>query len=193
MEAKISAFSHEKYLFRQKVLTYENERRILVYDPNGQIVLCSKTDPASVKEETKVYKDETMSNEWLTIKKRRVVDVDIGATYDVFDHVHGITIGAVRRKGVRLTPREQWLFLDPEGEEICILQEDNIAPIGLPLRLLGIKLPPRKFSVTVGRQTLATVREHFNPLITKYTLDLSKDYNRMLDRRLCIAACILLC
>ena len=42
-------------------------------------------------------------------------------------------------------------------------------------------------------QKVATVRQNFNPFVLKLTVDFSLDRNGLLDRRLGLAAVILLC
>ena len=52
---------------------------------------------------------------------------------------------------------------------------------------------PQKYIGTVQGQPVCEFRQHFNPIIQKITFDFSPDASGRLDRRLGLAAGILLC
>jgi len=188
MTTQEDAFSHDRYLFRRKVLKLAGGE-FRIYDPHGKLALFSRQKAFKLKEDIRAYSDESMTNELLTIKARQIVD--FGATYDVVDAQSGEAVGALRRKGLKSMLRDEWLLLDPQGQEIGVVQEDS-AIKALFRRFMSSLLPP-KYNVRVGGKQVATFKRYFNPFVLKYTLDLSHDYDRRLDRRLAIAAGILLC
>ncbi len=180
-------FSYQRYLFRRKVFkAFGGEFRI--YGPDGNQVLYSKQKAFKLKEDIRVYSDDTMSNELLTIKAQQIID--FSAAYDVVDPASGVAVGACRRKGFKSLLRDEWLLLDPQGLEMGKIQEDSWL-LALLRRRLGII--PQKYTVRLGEQPVASFKQHFNPFVLKYTLDLSQDYEKRLDRRLAIAAGVLLC
>jgi len=87
--------------------------------------------------------------------------------------------------------RDEWLLIDPQGQEIRVVQEDSA--LKALFRRFMSSLLPQKYYVRVGGKLVAVFKQHFNPFVLKYTLDLSHDYERKLDRRLAIVAGILLC
>jgi len=193
--ANQDSFQHDRYLFRRKVLrVFGGEFDI--YDPNGNMVLYSEQKSFKLKEDMRLYSDKSKSNELLTIKAKQILD--IGATYDVVDPQSGAAVGALRRKGLKsIMARDEWLFLDPQGQEIGMIQEDRLL-LGLVRRLLSMVgflalLLPQRYTVSIEGRPVAFIKQHFNPLVLKYTLDLSPDYEKRLDRRLAIAGGILLC
>lgn len=193
--ANQDSFQHDRYLFRRKVLrVFGGEFDI--YDPNGNMVLYSEQKSFKLKEDMRLYSDKSKSNELLTIKAKQILD--IGATYDVVDPQSGAAVGALRRKGLKsIIARDEWLFLDPQGQEIGMIQEDRLL-LGLVRRLLSMVgflalLLPQRYTVSIEGRPVAFIKQHFNPLVLKYTLDLSPDYEKRLDRRLAIAGGILLC
>jgi len=116
--------------------------------------------------------------------------LDISATYDVTDSRTGERIGAIQRKGMRSLLRDEWLFLDPGDREVGVLREDSL---GLALlRRFLTNLVPQRFDVEVMGQKVATVRQNFNPFVLKLTVDFSLDPTGLLDRRLGLAAVLLL-
>jgi len=184
-------FGHERYLFRRKVFRFFGGG-FTVFDPNGHTVLYSEQKSFRLKEDIRVYSDHSMTDELLTIKARQVLD--IGATYDVLDARSGEAVGSLRRKGLKSVARDEWAFLGPQGQEIGMIQEDSLFLAMLRRFLAGRNfLLPQRYTVKIGGQPVASFRQHFNPFVLKYTLDLSADHEKRLDRRLAISAGILLC
>lgn len=64
---------------------------------------------------------------------------------------------------------------------------------GALLRRLLTNLVPQTFEGEVGGAPVLRFRQHFNPFVQKIDLDFSMDREKHLDRRLGIAAAILLC
>jgi hypothetical protein len=54
-------------------------------------------------------------------------------------------------------------------------------------------LVPQSFDGTINGQKVCHFKQNFNPFVTKITLDFAMDTNGRLDRRLGIAAAVLLC
>lgn len=189
--ASQDAFQHDRYLFRRKVFRIFGGE-FSVHDPSGNVVLYSEQKSFKLKEDIRIYSDKSMAHELLTIKARQILD--FGATYNVVDPQSGAAVGGLRRKGLRSLARDKWLLLDPQGQEIGMIQEDrlSLALIRRWVRFLALLLPQR-YTVSIEGQPAAFIKQHFNPFVLKYTLDLSQDYEKKLDRRLAIAAGILLC
>jgi uncharacterized protein YxjI len=187
------AFSHERYFFRRKVFRFFGGE-FSICDPNGNTVLYSEQKSFKLKEDIRVYSDGSMSHELLTIKARQVLD--FGATYDVVDPQSDVAVGALRRKGLKSIAKDEWLFLDPQGQEIGMIQEDRLL-LAILRRLFSSRnlsfLFPQKYTLRMGGQPVAHLKQHFSPFVLKYTLDLSEDHEERLDRRLAIAAGIMLC
>ena len=190
MSGQKDAFLHDRYLFRRKVLkVFGGEFRI--YDSSGNLALFSKQKAFKLKEDIRAYADESMTNELLTMKARQIVD--FGATYDVEDTQQAVKVGSLRRKGLKSLIRDEWLLFDPQEQQIGVIQEEsaNLALIRRFVPLAG--LIPQKYNIRIGGQPVASLKQHFDPFVLKYTLDLSRDYEKRLDRRLAIAAGILFC
>ena len=190
--ANEDVFQYDRYLFRRKIFRIFGGE-FDIYGPSGNVVLFSEQKSFRLKEDMRLYSDKSKSNELLTIKTKQILD--IGATYDVVDPQSGAAVGALRRRGLKsLFARDEWLFLDPQGQEIGKIQEDRLL-LGLARRWIRnvSLLLPQRYTVSIGGQPVAFFKQHFNPFVLKYTLDLSPDYEKRLDRRLAIAAGVLLC
>ena len=119
--------------------------------------------------------------------------IDFGATYDIIDSAQDLKLGALRRKGLKSILRDSWLILDVNDEEIGTLTESG-GGLALLRRLggFGTLIMPQTFSADVNGQQVASFRQSRNPFIAKMDLDFSMDSQQVLDRRIGIAAAILI-
>ena len=132
-----------------------------------------------LKEDIRIYSDETKSHEWLKIKQRQVIDAWGG--FDIVDSQSSELIGTVRRKFWASIIRTRWYLLDAQGTEIGVLMEDSTAYALARRLLLGILLP-KKFSVMIeGLNEVVTIRQMFNPFLKKTVVNIPP--NHPLDRR----------
>ena len=180
--------SSPTYLVRRKVFTLAGGA-FHFYDGQGQLVLYSKLKAFKLKEDIRLFTGEDMREELLAIHARKVLD--ISATYDVTDSRTGEKVGAIQRKGMRSLLRDEWILRDAADQEIGLVREDSM---GLALlRRFLTNLVPQRFDVEVMGQKVATVRQNFNPFVLKLTVDFTLDPTGLLDRRLGLAAVLLLC
>ena len=180
------AFQHNHYLLRKKVFKLFGEA-FHVYDEYGNVILYSKQRPFKLREDFRVYSDETQAQELLTIKTPSIVD--FGATYNVQDATTGEAIGAIKRKGLKSIFKDEWLFFSNEGQEIGKLAEGSMMRAFLSRRF---NLIPQTYVVTsADGRTITEVKQHFNPFVLKYTMTIP-EANPSIDRRLLISAGILL-
>jgi hypothetical protein len=183
-------FGHQTYLVRRKFWQFFGAS-FFVYDPSGALVLFSKLKAFKLKEDIRVFTDDTLQTEALSIQARSVLD--FSGSYDVYDSATGQRVGAMRRKGLKSSfYKDEWVILDGAEREVGLIQEESAFLALLRKYMLGW-LIPQTFIVQLGGQTVATFRQQFNLFATKLTLDFSPDPGRHFDRRLGIAAGILIC
>jgi hypothetical protein len=159
-----------------------------IYGADGGLLIYSKQKAFKLKEDIRLYTEEGMANEILTIQARQVMD--FSASYDVYDPVEKVKVGTLRRKGLKSIIKDEWLILDNAEQEIGLIAEDNMA-LALIRRFLT-NLVPQTFLVTVGGQPAGSIRQAFNPFVLTLHIDFSADANKRLDRRLGLAAAVLL-
>src|SRR5262249_30744347 len=182
-------FSHQTYLVRKKFWQFFGGS-FYIYDSNGEIVLFSKLKAFKLKEDIRVFTDESMQTEALSIQARSILD--FSGVYDVYDSATGQRVGALRRKGLKSRfYKDEWVILDAADREIGLIQEESAALALLRKYLLGA-LIPQKFDAQIGGRPVAAFKQHFNLFAMKLTLDFSLDPQHMFDRRLGIAAGVLL-
>ena len=180
----------DQFLLRRKVLKIFGQS-FHIFDSNDQVCFFAKLKAFKLKEDIRIFADTEQQNELLRIQARSVID--FGATYDVIDSVEDLKLGALRRKGLKSILRDSWLILDDNDEEIGTLSEDGGA-LALLRRLggFGSLIMPQTFTVEINGQQVASFRQRRNPFIAKLDLDFSMDSQQLLDRRMGIAAAILI-
>jgi uncharacterized protein YxjI len=180
------AFQSRQYLLKRQVFALAGKFRF--YDPSGKLVLFSEQKMFKLREDIRVFSDESKTQEVLMIKARQIID--FSAAFDVVDSANGQKIGALRRKGLASLLRDEWEILDVSDHVIGSLFEDSM---GLALlRRFLVSLIPQNYDITLGADRVADLKQNFNPFKYELNLDFSMDVNQKLDRRLGIAAGILL-
>ena len=184
-------FSASRYLVRRKILKLMGGA-FHVYDASGMLAAYSEQKAFKLKEDIRVFADETKSRELLCIQARQVIDWS--AAYDVTDSTTGLKIGALRRKGARSILRDEWCVLDTNDAPIITIIEDSMA-LALLRRLLTNLVPQRYdvyFPDEASGNKIANMDQNFNPFVYKLDVDFSMDTMHRFDHRLGIAAAILL-
>lgn len=183
----VDRFGHPRYLIRRQVFRLFGEG-FHVYDPLGHAVLFCRLKPFRLREDIRAWTDETERTEVLAIRARNVLDV--AGVFDVLDPATGERLGALRRAALRSMIRDEWAILDRDDREIGRLQEDSLA-LALVRRLLT-NLVPQTFHARLGPATVCEYRQRFNPFVRKLEVDFAPDPGRTFDRRLGLAAGLLL-
>jgi uncharacterized protein YxjI len=179
-------FQHSQYTLKRQVFALTGKFRF--YDPSENLVLFSEQKMFKLREDIRVYSDESKSQEVLMIKARQIID--FSAAFDVVDSTTGQKIGALRRKGLASLLRDEWEVLDVGDNVIGTLFEDSMGLALLRRFLSG--LIPQNYDMIVGSSRVADLKQNFNPFTYQLVLDFSMDTAGQLDRRMGIAAGILL-
>ncbi len=186
MSTALTKFQGDQYLARKKVFSFLGNA-FHIFNPNGQLEFYVKQKAFKLKEAITVYTDEAKTNPVLTIQARSVMD--FSGTYDV-STVDGQKLGALRRKGLKSILKDQWEILDTSDTPVGTIDEDSM--LAAMIRRFLSNLVPQSFTATVNGDKVAVFDQHFNPFVAKYDIDFSMDQNQQLDRRLGIAAVVLL-
>ncbi len=180
-------FEHTNYLLKRQVFALAGKFRY--YDSMGNLVMFSEQKMFRLREDIRIYSDESKMQEVLTIKARQIVD--FSAAYDVVDSATGQKVGALRRKGLKSILRDEWEVLDVGDNVIGLLFEDSMG-LALLRRLIAGTLLPQNYDITLGTDRVADLKQRFNLFAYQLDVDFSMDISRRLDRRIGLAAGILL-
>lgn len=180
------AFQYNQYLLKRQVLALTGKVRL--YNPNGEMVLYCQQKMFRLREDIRIYSDESQSQELLLIKARQIID--FSAAYDVLDSISTQRVGVLRRKGWRSMLRDEWEILDANETPLGIMVEDDMTQAMLRRLLLG-SLLPQNYDLLINQQRALDLKQRFN--LFRYEMDLTFTPGiTSLDHRLGIAAGILL-
>jgi len=183
----VSAFDNDRYLVRKQILRIFGQT-LRIYDPAGSLALLVNMKGLRLREDIRVYTEEQRLNEVLTIKARSILD--ISSAYDVWDG-QGEKIGVLQRRGLKSILRDEWVIMDAQEQERGRIREDSW--LLATVRRFLTNLVPQKFHGEVGGQPVFLFRQQWNLFLFKMDLDFTPDTGRLLDRRLGLAAAVLLC
>jgi hypothetical protein len=151
-----------------------------------------------LKEDVRLYSDDTKSVELLRIHARSIID--FGTTYDVVDSATGQPLFNLRRKGLKSAfVRDHWDIMTTDDQPLGALQETSqglalvrryVALIPIIGEIIDIVLSftPLTYQILdAGGNVAAEVTHRKNPFIVKFGLDTSTA-KATLDPRVNIAA-----
>jgi hypothetical protein len=179
--------AQDQYLIRRKILTIFGAK-FHVYDSSGQVIGFSRQKAFKLKEDIRVYSDDTEKEERLHIKARQIID--FSAAYDVVDAKTGSKVGALRRKGFSSLIRDSWEFLDASDNSIGTIKEDST--FMALLRRFLTNLIPQSYHAKAGETDIAKYHQNFNPFVYKLRVELEPGAREKVDPRLVLAGGILL-
>lgn len=157
-----------EYTIRRKVFTLLGAK-FHIYDANDKLLGFSQQKAFKLKEDIRIYTDESKTDERVVIKSRQIID--FGAAYDVFESKEQRKVGALKRKGWASIVRDSWVVMNPDDQEVGTIQEDSLT-MALVRRFLPLgNLIPQKYHLKDHSGTeLASFRQHFNPFVQRLTV-----------------------
>jgi hypothetical protein len=129
-----------------------------------------------------------MSQELLLIRARKILD--FSSAYDVVDSATQQKIGVLKRRGLKSLLKDEWIVMDNLDQDIGRIVEDSTI-LALVRRFLTA-LIPQTFKFVVQGEEIGTAAQNWNFFLPRLHVDLTRDPGRMLDRRMAMAAVVLL-
>ncbi len=191
---------HDRFVLRQKFRFVVNEYEFSLPSPGsdapGTPFAFVRQKPFKFKEDIRFYADESRTSELLRIKARHRFDPR--ARYDVVA-ADGTKIGEIQKVFGASLLRSTYTIYGANGEELATVTEKNVW-IALIRRLVGFIpyvenvanwLPiPYDFIFQRGGATVGEHRRQLWKLVDVYTIDMSGDPERAIDRRLVLALAV---
>jgi len=161
---------------------------VFITDQSDNVLLWIKQKGFKLKEAIHVYSDPSKSEERLSIQARKVMDFN--AAFDVIDPQTGEKIGGMRRKGWSSMIQDEWQILDVDDNQIGSIHEDTM--LMALLRRFLTALIPQTYEFKVNGETVAQLKQHFNPFLFKGDFQMAPQGSDKLDPRLATAGIVLL-
>jgi uncharacterized protein YxjI len=136
------------------------------------------------------YRDDSLQQSLLDVQQDARMYL-VNATYTV-RAADGSTLALLKKSYIRDVLRKHWQCTTPDGRELCIAQEDSIL-LSLLRRFLGplFGVLRANFVILRGEQIIGEFNRKFT-ILDRYVLDMSRDRQRTLDRRIALALGVML-
>ncbi len=190
---------HDIFVLRQKIKFAINHYEFFLADADGtpgEPIAFVEQKRFKFKEDIRFYTDESKTQELLRIKARQRFDPR--ATYDITDE-RDTKIGEITKVFGASLLRSTFRINDAGGKELLISTEKSL-PIALTRRAVGFIpyvenvanwLPiPYHFVLKRGEELLGENRRQIGKFRDIYTIDMSADSARTIDRRLVLALAV---
>jgi uncharacterized protein YxjI len=191
---------HDRFLLRQRIRPVVNQYEFFLPDgdggPPGPAFCFVQQRRFKFKEDIRFYADESKAQEILRIKARQRFDPR--ARYDVTDS-EGMKVGEIQKVFGASLLRSTYALFDAAGAETARAREKNLA-VALFRRLIGFVpyvdavadwLPiPYHFEFLRGDEVLGTHSRQAFKFRDTYTIDMSGDPQRTIDRRMILAIAV---
>jgi hypothetical protein len=179
-------FQQDTFVARQKIFSWAP--CFYINDQSGNALAFLRKKVFTWKDEIRVFTDEGQSLELLHIKARKIIDW--GTAFDVTDSINNRKIGALKRRGWKSIVRKEWILMDAFDQEIGMVKEDSML-LAFVRRFITALLP-QTYTFEIGGQQVGTAAQNWNLFAPRMHVDFTADPARRLDRRLLVAAVVLL-
>jgi uncharacterized protein YxjI len=199
MPALVDPNEHDRFILRQRIRPIINQYEFSLPtsdDQPGEPFCFVEQKRFKFKEDIRFFTDESKQQELLRIKARQRFDPR--ARYDVTGP-SGEKVGEIQKVFGMSLIRSTYTMFDASGAETATAQERNLA-VALFRRLVGFVpyvgnfadwLPiPYHFEFRRGDELLGTHSRQTFKLRDVYTIDMTADRERKIDRRLVLAIAV---
>ena len=179
-------FQQDAFVARQKIFSIAP--CFSVQDQAGNALAFLRKKIFTLRDEIRVFTDESQSLELLHIKARKIIDW--GTAFDVTDSINRQKVGALKRRGWKSLVRKEWIVMDAFDQEIGTIKEDSLM-LAFVRRFLT-NLIPQTYTFEIAGEQVGTAEQNWNLFAPKMHVDLTRDPAKRFDRRLLLAAVVLI-
>jgi hypothetical protein len=112
-----AVFVGKQFLIRQKVWSFTlATQKFYIDDSTGRTVGFFARKMLKLKDDIRVFADDTMSSELLQIKARSILDFSVA--FDVVDSITEERVGGIKRRGWKSIVKDEWILMDALDNEV---------------------------------------------------------------------------
>ena len=176
------------YRIRKKTLTVGN--KYWIEDYNGRILGFSKQKLFKLKEDIRIYSDESMSQELFRIGQQQIMDM--WGNFAVVDSHTNNILGYIKRKALMSGfVKDEWEIYNAANQQIGRIYEETGRGLARKYTPFGVgKLIPEKTTLEIYGKPVAEINQKFKIIGDIWELD-CQNVPPELDRRI-LLSCILL-
>lgn len=185
----MDTFSRDTYFAKMKFFKLFGNTIRIFDETKTNMLLYVKQKAFKLKEDITMFADEAQTRPVIKINARNILD--FSAAYDVTDVATGEKIGVLRRKGMMSSfVMDAWEILDKNDAVIGSIKEESML-LAMVRRYLA-NIIPQKFMIAIGETPVGHAKQTWNPFLPQMKVDFTADTGKKLDRRLGLAAVVLL-
>lgn len=185
----MDVFNRDTYFAKMKFFKLFGNTIRIFDETKTNLLLYVKQKAFKLKEDITMFADEAQTRPVLKINARSIID--FSAAYDVTDVTTGEKIGVLRRKGMMSSfVMDAWEILDKDDAVIGSIKEESML-LAMVRRYLA-NIIPQKFMLAIGETPVGHAKQTWNPFLPQMKVDFTADTGKKLDRRLGLAAVVLL-
>ena len=179
-------WKQNQYIIKQKVLALG--KKYYIYDSQGNLIGFVKQKLFKLKEDIRIFTDESMTHELLKVKQKNILDWS--GTFKVKDPV-GVKIGYVGRKSWKSILRDTWKVWDRDKRELATLKERG-GTFAVLRRFIGIlQFIPKKYDFSDPHGTkFAEAIQKFKIIGDTWIVNINP--NSTVDKRLLVTAALMM-
>ena len=174
------------YRIRKKTLTIGN--KYWLEDRNGTMLGFSKQKLFKLKEDIRIYTDESMSQELFQIKQEQILDA--WGKFNVNDLATNTTLGYIKRHIISAFVKDTWELYTVSDQLVGKIEESSAGRALARKYLPGGALVPEKMELQIDGHVLANINQEFKIIGDIWEMDCDR-IPQSFDRRVLIA-CVLL-
>lgn len=180
-------WNRDFYRVRKKVLTIGN--KYWIEDEDGNVIGFTKQKLLKLKEDIRVYTDESMSQEIFRIQQEQIMDV--WGKFAVIDSASDRILGYIKRRALKSGFLwDEWEVYDANENLMGRVEESK--GLGLVRKYVpGGAIVPEKMKVKVDGREIAEINQKFKIIGDIWELK-CKDLPEDFDRRVLLAGLILM-
>jgi len=180
-------WNRDFYRVRKKVLTIGN--KYWIEDGDGNVIGFTKQKLLKLKEDIRVYTDESMSQEIFRIQQEQIMDV--WGKFAVIDSASDRILGYIKRRALKSGFLwDEWEVYDANENLMGRVEESK--GLGLVRKYVpGGAIVPEKMKVKVDGREVAEINQKFKIIGDIWELK-CKDLPEDFDRRVLLAGLILM-
>ncbi|MFO1469701.1 MAG: hypothetical protein U1F27_01520 [Turneriella sp.] len=185
----MDVFNRDTYFAKMKFFKLFGNTIRIFDETKTNLLLYVKQKAFKLREDITMFADEAQTRPVLKINARNIID--FSAAYDVTDVATGEKIGVLRRKGMMSSfVMDAWEILDKNDAVIGSIKEESML-LAMIRRYLA-NIIPQKFMLAIGETPVGHAKQTWNPFLPQMKVDFTADTGKKLDRRLGLAAVVLL-
>jgi hypothetical protein len=175
-----------QYKIRKKVFAFANQ--YWIEDGRGTKLGYTKQKMLRIREDIRVYTDESMTGELFRIHQEQILDA--WGTFAVVDSAANVCIGKIRRSIMSNFLADEYFLLDPLGRQVGRVFEGSGRGLARKFLPLG-GLVPERVKVEFLGQEVTEIRQQFRVIGDEWDVDCSR-LPAQFDRRVLLAGIIMM-